>query len=252
MADKTISGVLLIDQFYGLRNYTLFPPFCSGALLTTRVGITASPCCRESIETMIYVGSHNPFSGGAQMFRMVRSRYIHMQNVERRSLCVFQMDGDVEFSSLSLPISLPIEKDKPTGPLFAYGFGSTQLFPGNKANDSLFFRNYMSDQLMELEMPLLHESKCYRHFHTGLQSTCRGYVGEDAYKRLMPDDLGAPLIDKTTMTLFGIGVVSKTRDWYNEDQPAYFIEVKEQLELIRFYVKKLMEPYNEFDEVELQ
>lgn len=252
VADRTISGVLLIDHFYGLRNLTVFPPFCTGALITTRVGITASPCCRETVETMVYVGSHNPFSGGAQMFRMVRSRYIHRQNLERRSLCLFQMDDNVVYDSQALPISLPSKRQTPTEPLHAYGFGSTQLQAKNKANDSLFYHDYMSDQLMELEMPLLRETKCDRHFHVGLQADCRGYVGEEAHKRLMPGDLGAPLIEKKTMTLFGIAITSNTKDWYDNDQPAYFINIKAHMDLITFYVKKLMEPYNEFDEVSLQ
>ena len=240
-ADSSIPGIVLIDHYYGLRDEPeMFPPFCNGALLNSRVGITISPCCIEPTESKVYAGSHNPFSGDAQMFQIVRSRYIYEGNLERRSLCIFELDGDVEPSEKTMPVIIPNDNDKPSEHLHAFGFGSTQLNAGNKVNGSLIYHNYMSDQLMELEMPKLNRTACKKHYREGLRATCRGYVGEENHKRLMPDDQGAPLIDKKTMILYGIGVVSTHKDWNSTDNPAYFINIKEYSDEINLFVKILM------------
>lgn len=236
-----MSGIVLIDDFYGLRDDAeMFPPFCNGALLTSRVGITISPCCIEHSEAKVYAGSHNPFSGDAQMFQIVRSRYIYVENLERRSLCIFELDADVEPNEKTLPVVLPTKTDTPSEHLHAFGFGSTKLNIRKDLNESLISHHYMSDQLMELEMPQLAKVKCKKHHREGLRATCRGYEGVMNYKRLMPDDQGAPLIDKKTMILYGVGVVSTHKYWNSTDHPAYFINIQEYVDEINLFVRQLM------------
>lgn len=233
-------GVVLIDNFYGVH-LDKIPPFCNGALVTSRLGLTVGHCCNTNPETRVFIGSTTPFSGDGQMFQMVDTRLIrHNESPLHSSLCVFKLDHDVEFNPQTLPLLFPGAIDVP-GALYAFGYGAPRLKIENKSDsDHPDFLNEISPVPKYLEMPKLTPPDCAKQNYTGLRGICRGYLGSENHKRLMTHDHGAPLVELSTKKLWGIGTVHFFKDWEKEDFPTYFINIRDWMDEITEQMRELM------------